>query len=449
MNERMKKNKELFLSEYYSALNNNNADYFVYGEYKMLPKDTNGSDIDMIIFCGEDKFPKHIKILLEVAKKQNIKLVSAYYSKTSFFLRFLSKDGWGVQFDILRNMHWHDGKNYYPIEYIKKDVILHNNIKVLDIKVGYYLDYLKETSHVLRVKEKYANGFIEEYLNNKNRKIELEKLYGKKFTELIDSNLSVCELCKIAPNVGFFIRKTIHKNDYIQRFLIKFSNIKRFMTPPGYVIAILGTDGSGKSTIINNITPILNEGFHNGVIYNHLRPNVIPDLGVVMGKKEKTKEVKTVSNPHSEKQSGFVGSLVRWGYYMIDYTFGYLKAVYPVIHTKSKVFIFDRYYYDYYIDQKRSKTNLPNWVLKFGEFFVPKPDIILCLGGDPEKIYNRKPETSLEEVTRQTNALKEFCSNHKNAVWIDTCTDIQTSTDETMNAICDMMAKRFSNFKFK
>ena len=42
---------------------------------------------------------------------------------------------------------------------------------------------------------------------------------------------------------------------------------------------------------------------------------------------------------------------------------------------------------------------------------IPKPDIILCLGGDPEKIYNRKPETSLEEVTRQTSALKDFCNN--------------------------------------
>lgn len=440
--------KETFLKKFFLQLNEKEADYFVYGEYKMLPKDTNGSDIDMIIFCGNDKYPKHIKILLDLAIQSNVNLVSAYYSRTSYFLRFVSKNGWGVQFDILRNMHWHEGQNYYPIKFIKNNIILHNDIKVLDINVGYYLDYLKEASHIYKVKEKYARGFLNEYTNNPRRKVELEELYGKQFIKIIESNLSVEGLCKIAPQIGKFIRKIIHKNDFFQRLRIKVENLRRFSIPPGYVIVILGTDGSGKSTIINKISPILNEGFHNGIIYNHLRPNVIPDLGVLMGKKEKNENIKIVSNPHAEKQSGFIGSLIRWGYYMIDYTYGYLKTVYPIIHTKSKVFIFDRYYYDYFIDSKRSKTNLPKWIFRFGEIFLPKPDIILCLGGNPEDIYNRKPETSLGEVQRQTKELKDFCNNHSNAVWIDTCTDIETSTKEALEAICNMMTKRFSNFKF-
>lgn len=442
-------NKKEFLTEYFNTLNKNNAEYFIYGEYSNLPVDTNGSDIDMIIFCGTDKIPLHIKILLEISIKYNLNLVSAYYNTTSYFLRLLSKDGWGIQFDMLRNMHYHNGKNYYPIKYIKNDIINHNNIKVLNINVGYYLDYLKETSHILKVKEKYAKGFLQEYVNNPNRKTELQTLYGNKFINLIESNLSTEQLCKIAPTVGKYIRSTIHKHDFITRTFLKVNNIRRFTKSPGYVIAILGTDGSGKSTIINKITPILNEGFHKGIIYNHLRPNVLPDIGVILGKRKKTEEITVVSNPHAEKQSGLIGSLLRWGYYMIDYTVGYLKTVFPVIHTKSKVFIFDRYYYDYYIDQKRSRTNLPNWILKIGECFIPKPDLILCLGGDPEKIYNRKPETSLQEVTRQTNVLKQFCTNHKNAVWIDTCTDIETSIDQAMEAICKMMSKRFSNFKFR
>jgi N-acylglucosamine 2-epimerase len=53
-------------------------------------------------------------------------------------------------------------------------------------------------------------------------------------------------------------------------------------------------------------------------------------------------------------------------------------------------------------------------------FFAPAPDLILCLGGDPEKIYAGKPETSLEEVQRQMSALKKFCADNHKAVWIDT-----------------------------
>lgn len=218
------------------------------------------------------------------------------------------------------------------------------------------------------------------------------------------------------------------------------------MYKKGYVIVVEGTDGSGKSFIINSITPILNGAFHNGVIYNHLRPNWLPDIAVVLGKRKKTapgKEIKVVSDPHAGKQSGLAMSLVRWGWYMLDYTFGYLKKVWLQVHSKSKVFIFDRYYYEFYLDQKRSHVKLPNFIVRIGEFFIPKPDLILCLGGDPEKIYARKPETSLEEVARQTKVLKEFCNARKNAVWIDTTVKPEESIDAAMKAITAVMGKRF------
>lgn len=83
---------------------------------------------------------------------------------------------------------------------------------------------------------------------------------------------------------------------------------------------------------------------------------------------------------------------------MIDYTFGYFKKVFPVILTKSKIFIFDRYYYDYYIDPKRAKINLPIWILKIGEVFVPKPDLILCLGGNPQKFMNANQKQALRKL---------------------------------------------------
>jgi orotate phosphoribosyltransferase-like protein len=78
---------------------------------------------------------------------------------------------------------------------------------------------------------------------------------------------------------------------------------------------------------------------------------------------------------------------------------------------------------------------------------VPAPDLTICLGGDPEKIYARKPETSLEEVKRQTEVLKEFASTHKKAVWVDTTTTPEESIKAAMDAIVKMMSKRFANTK--
>ena len=238
------------------------------------------------------------------------------------------------------------------------------------------------------------------------------------------------------------IRRKSSKN--ISTFL---SKILRLFKQPGYTIAVLGTDGSGKSYIINSITPILNEAFHNGIRYEHMRPNYLPSLAVAMGKKKADEPTGVCSNPHGSKPSGFIGSLIRLTYYWIDYTWGYFKKVFLDKAFKTHVWLFDRYYYDYYIDQRRARLNLPSWIIKLYGLFVPAPDLTICLGGDPEKIYARKPETSLEEVKRQTMVLKEFASTHKKAVWVDTTTTPEESIKAAMDAIVKMMSKRFANTK--
>ena len=203
----------------------------------------------------------------------------------------------------------------------------------------------------------------------------------------------------------------------------------------------MGTDGSGKSTIIENIKPPLIDGFHNAIYYEHMRPNKLPSIARLLGSKEEFNS--PVTNPHGSKTSGFLGSLFRWSYYMLDYTFGFYLKIWPKKAIRSCVWIFDRYYYDYLIDPKRARIKLPQWIIKFGQLLIPEPDLIICLGTDAQVIHERKPELTLEEVERQVCALKKFCESHKRAVWIDTGKDIDTSTSDAIEAIINMMAKRF------
>ena len=149
-----------------------------------------------------------------------------------------------------------------------------------------------------------------------------------------------------------------------------------------------------------------------------------------------------------KKQSGTNNfHYLKWIYYLLDYFLGYIIKILPTIITKSHLFIMDRYYFDYYIDPKRTLIKLPEFIIKIGELFVPKPDLVICLGGDPEIIYNRKPETSLEEVTKQNEKLKKFALKRKNAIWIDTSISLNVSVEQTMTSIIDMMYKRFSTQK--
>lgn len=433
--------KEEFLITFFDALNEK-INYFVFGSYKSLPHDTGSSDIDIVIA------PEQEGDFLSVFKSVMVgstAFVASHFGNHMF--RILNGDPqqpWGVQIDIFCNAFCHHGVVYFPVSLVKNSVIDYNGIKVLDENRGYYVDFLKEVIHGVEVKQKYIDAFANLIESDRAKYLsELESLYGLSFKNMVETGLDRRKFQVKAMREEMI--KSIHKGAFFKDIKSIIQRLSRFFKPkPGYVVAILGTDGSGKSTIINAVEPWLNEGFHNGVVYRHLRPKLLKDLGVISNKRSDNKEGEVVSNPHNGKTSGLLVSLVKWFYYLTDYTIGYLVKVWIKISVKSEVFLFDRYYYDYYIDQKRFGISLPMWLIRIGDFFVPNPDLIICLGGDAEKIYNRKPETSIEEVKRQTEAIINLANRNKAAVYIDTTVPLDNTLTEVRASLIKMLQIRFS-----
>lgn len=435
------KTNRIYIETFFQLLNKNEVRYCVLRNYRGLPQTTGCSDID--IWVHSDDIKDMLRISEEVKIACDYHLVSIYGDTTAEKLCFQREDD-GIQIDVFKGHIYYKNHIIIDGETILKHIIKYNGISVVDDNFANIISFIKEIIHNGKCESKYWEPILNNPIYTKEYLCTNLCQFDKNFILLLYNALNSNKIFLFISELCIKSRKGLLYSKNVSSIKLICKKLKRLIKTPGYVIVVEGTDGSGKSFIINSITPILNGAFHNGVIYNHLRPNVLPDIAVLIGKRKK-EDVTVVSAPHVGKQSGIVNSLIRWGYYMIDYTFGYLKTVWPVIHTKSKVFIFDRYYYEYYFDQKRSHTNLPLWIIKIGECFLPKPDIILCLGGDPQKIYTRKPETSLEEVIRQTNVLKDFCAKRKNAVWIDTTTTPEESIHSTMEAICKMMSKRFAN----
>jgi len=76
--------------------------------------------------------------------------------------------------------------------------------------------------------------------------------------------------------------------DFCWRVLgFQWSKVKRIFRPSGLVIAVLGTDGSGKSTIIRAIDPVLAAATHGALFVKHLRPGLLPPLARMKGKKNR------------------------------------------------------------------------------------------------------------------------------------------------------------------
>lgn len=428
----------------FNLLNKKDITYAVLRNFIFLPESCGCSDLD--IFVAASDCEMFYTLLADAAAQTGSKLVSYTADAVSPKVCYLNTTG-GIQIDVFMGALSCKGHVLIPETDITKNTSVFNGVKIVEPHFGDIIAFMKEVLNNGMCANKYTEPlrenkdiFTETYLSERLSQFSPE--FSQKLALTISSNRFEENFAEIQA-IGL---ACLERNKNIGNS--KLSKLSRLFHQPGYTIAVLGTDGSGKSFIINSITPILNEAFHNGVHYEHMRPNYLSSLAVVTGRK-KADTHNICTDPHSSKSSGFVGSVARLTYYWIDYTYGYFRKVFMDKAFKTHLWIFDRYYYDYLIDQRRARVNLPEWIIKLYGILVPRPDLTLCLGGDPEKIYDRKPETSLAEVKRQTEALKTFCKKSKNTAWIDTTLKPEESIDAAMTAILNMLSKRFENKEFK
>ena len=438
--KRIKRNQLVF--KLFESLNREDIKYSVLRNYEYLPESCGTSDLDIIIALDDIFRFNHI---LSSLCEGDATLVSFTEDSCSPKVCMLTcKEG--IQIDVFKGHVYYNSRILVNEQSVFRNTHTYNGISVLDDNFAVLIAFLKEILNNGKCCSKYLNPVLD------NKKVYTTdylrsnfSLLGTNFIQSLADSIQNETLSQDIPLLvkegrQLFTKQGIGLNNY-------FFKLKRLFKQPGYTIAFLGTDGSGKSFIINSVTPILNEAFHNGIRYEHMRPNHLPSLAVLMGKKEKTDKPEVCSDPHGSKPAGFVGSLVRLSYYWLDYTWGYFRKVFLDKAFKTHLWIFDRYYYDYIVDPLRARLSLPSWIIKLYGFFVPTPDLIICLGGDPNKIYARKPETSLEEVKRQTQVLQKFCNSHEKAVWVDTTVAPEESIHNAMQAVQKMMSVRFKAIK--
>ncbi|MDC1168143.1 hypothetical protein OAT36_04450, partial [Flavobacteriaceae bacterium] len=409
--------------------------------YQFLPFSTDGSDLDILINKKDSVY--FYSLVKEIANANNGKIISVIDSSICPRLCVLGnkEGGWGIMIDLHYDLISYRGYTIFSNKNVWRNTFKYNGqITALNKKADSFNGLFKELLNNGICDEKYFNDFKNSsidkvFLNEVFQDIQKPELIPI-LHDITNQSYSKNEIKRLVKILNrYFPRKW-------KESLKKYSKFSRLFKQPGFDIAFLGADGSGKSTIIEKIKPALNDAFHNAVYYEHMRPNKLPSIARLMGKVEFNGPV---SNPHSSPSSGFLGSLMRWSYYMLDYTFGFYLKIWPKKAIRSCVWIFDRYYYDYLIDPKRGRIKLPRWLLKLGQLIIPEPDIILCLGADAGEIHQRKPELPLAEVERQVLELKTFCDSHKKAVWIDTGKDIETSSNDALEVIITMMSKRFES----
>lgn len=245
----------------------------------------------------------------------------------------------------------------------------------------------------------------------------LNKAFAEEDYEYLNANLKILQK-------GIHKAKKMSLGDKCRNYVLK---VKRICQPTGLNIAIMGPDGSGKTTVIEQLKKDMGDAFRR-IQYFHLYPKP-GSHGVVR------------TDPHNQKVRGLILSVMKLMYFIVLYNVGYLRYVIPM-KIKSTMTIFDRYYDDILVDPIRYRNGTPEWVVKFIRCFIPQPDLWIILDAPTDVIQKRKAEVSVEETERQRQAYINLVNTKQNAILINTDRDIKLISSDISKFMCDYLNKR-------
>lgn len=216
-------------------------------------------------------------------------------------------------------------------------------------------------------------------------------------------------------------RLASHAGEWLRR-------ARRVLHPTGLVIAVLGPDGSGKTTVIEHLQRELAPAFRR-VRRHHLRPH----FGAVVGNTP-------VTNPHAQPPRGHLASTLKIALFLIDYWLGWLRSIYPA-RARSTLVIFDRYYHDMLADPTRYRLPRASLVPRWAAPLVPQPDLWLVLHAQPELLVARKGEITLDAARTLARRYDEL-ARQLGASQVDTSGALDATLATALRIPLDFLAAR-------
>ena len=206
----------------------------------------------------------------------------------------------------------------------------------------------------------------------------------------------------------------------------------RFLALPW--IGILGPDGSGKSTAIENLMKRLK--FSRLKIRTiHWLPKLSLDQGVV-------EKEQVVTDPHAQSAKSAFCSILQLCKLTFFWWFASFRYLFH-LRAKKEIVLSDRFYSDLLADPKRYRYGASlKWARVFFRW-LPKPDKVIVLLTSSKKILERKQEVGKDELERQLASYEKVASDWgERGIIVDCGNSPDQVADEVLKVFCKALRDR-------
>lgn len=410
----------VFLRQLFATLDEHGCSYAVMRNYEQLPDSLGGSDLDALV-APAALLQAH-DLAEQVATANGAVVIGSVRGRGFCQLHVLGA-GFGCRIDLFPSANF-DGHDYAAIDW-QRDVRRHRGVAVLRRDLGNLLAVVKSMLTHGTAPARYAAAIRE---LPRQAPAEFERWLapiGARARGLVAAALANGTAGPVRE-AARSLRTAVRRHQLWPRPLAwlrrglgwQCSKLRRFLRPSGAVIAVLGVDGVGKSTLLRDVLPALQAATHGACTVLHLRPGLLPAPARLL----RRRPVQGANvDPHAAAPSGVVGSLLRTAWLLADYALGYWLRVRPLTAKLPGIVLFDRYAYDLGIDPRRFRIGLPPRLLGWLAQLAPRPDLTICLYASPRTILQRKQELPAAEVQRQLDALRAFAA--RSPLTARLCTD--------------------------